>query len=1025
MADELMTLDDMADGKLDLKTIAIYTSGDENVVNEPRLAPGVNVGSLAALNKHVKDKVDLQIATLPSGRKGYATLALAQAAQASLPANTVIEVNNDSDSAKNGIYMWNGSALIKSAHDPLNLAKAYTDTKTKINYLDTSNSPSSAFISLNDAITGLKLKGNYDSKPLTVAAMSYASGKFNLILAQPNTVDEFMSASSNTKFVARFYADLTFSGTQTLQLTPYGNTTKNISGEITINFDKLSSGNVLLTADYVAKERLINTQKAFNLNNTFLNLIDAKYSNSLVIGIDAKNDKLNAAIEEMGFYKPLPTDYLILNSMTYTADNKIEIYIRSSPDQTSSGSVWAVGSGKIDANGRALVIFDQGYAIVKTSAYYPDNTGSAVTADSPNYTTRGINKGALKLTKNRNLANTTLQTQFNDTSTYYIADRQLKENVRLYILGDIQDTDYYMLTYLAWSVNAQSKYQLNYQIKKLSSPTQDPASAKVVYGGNYVFDTLSDINGTVSIPLKAGVNNHPFSAVLEVNVDVLTFNTDNNNLYVPYIFNKSGATFVNDGFDPKKLRIASNNYFNRNKGGIVAYPSLYYALKAKESGIFSVGGNTFKSRKPIPTAKADFICLNNPPKLLNHSPTQKEYDFYYLGVKLRLEIIDKQDNFYFINNNALLKTNNPFKRTLPATTSSSSADFVMYDVQANSYYSVDKFSVLFTKESANVTSLRYANLTYDNELFIAGFDTTQVIMLTENKQTALRTFSFNGSNGKKFGFGQGVLVVKDWSFSHYKNVMFISDYDTGVNGTRGTTGGQKCYVSYDNGYTFSVALDFTGANWGNVINASNITNHGGASAHIHAVTYDPKQDVVWVVTGDGAVNADNSSFFWSRDLGKTWTQQRTTLVDNNGLRTQMIKAMPFDGCVAFGSDNDDINGVTVITYNGNEMVHELVENFIPEKTGLFAFARGQWDSLNSNLKYMAFGRDPQTPDAVAKSFVIASSNGYRWEKIWESYSNDIHSQINVFDDISGRVYLSLSGTSNMVGRVVALDPSFI
>ena len=127
MADELMTLDDMAYGKLDLKTIAIYTSGDENVVNEPRLAPGVNVGSIAALNKHVKDKVDLQLATLPAGHKGYATLAIAQAAQASLPANTLVEVTNDTTTANNGVYLWDGASLVKG-YDALTDAKNYTDT---------------------------------------------------------------------------------------------------------------------------------------------------------------------------------------------------------------------------------------------------------------------------------------------------------------------------------------------------------------------------------------------------------------------------------------------------------------------------------------------------------------------------------------------------------------------------------------------------------------------------------------------------------------------------------------------------------------------------------------------------------------------------------------------------------------------------------------------------------------------------------------------------------------------------------
>ena len=128
MADELMTTADMADGKLDLTTLKVYINGDENVVNEPRLAPGVNVGSLAALNKHVKDKVDLQIATLPAGHNGYATLADAQATQASLTANTIVEVTNDSTSANNGVYLWNGTTLTKSNFDVLGQAKAYVDS---------------------------------------------------------------------------------------------------------------------------------------------------------------------------------------------------------------------------------------------------------------------------------------------------------------------------------------------------------------------------------------------------------------------------------------------------------------------------------------------------------------------------------------------------------------------------------------------------------------------------------------------------------------------------------------------------------------------------------------------------------------------------------------------------------------------------------------------------------------------------------------------------------------------------------
>lgn len=68
-----------------------------------------------------------QVVSLAGGHLGYATLALAQAAQSSLPANTIVEITNDG--ANNGTYQWDGTTLTKSAYDPLTQAKSYTDDK--------------------------------------------------------------------------------------------------------------------------------------------------------------------------------------------------------------------------------------------------------------------------------------------------------------------------------------------------------------------------------------------------------------------------------------------------------------------------------------------------------------------------------------------------------------------------------------------------------------------------------------------------------------------------------------------------------------------------------------------------------------------------------------------------------------------------------------------------------------------------------------------------------------------------------
>lgn len=132
MADNQLTVAKLEGGSLDLDTLATFVSGDENAVNHPRLRPDADIGSIAELRKKVQDKVDLQIATLPSGRKGYATLAAAQVAQASLPANTLVEVTSDTTTANNGVYLWDGTTLTKSTYDALTQAKAYVDEKIKI-----------------------------------------------------------------------------------------------------------------------------------------------------------------------------------------------------------------------------------------------------------------------------------------------------------------------------------------------------------------------------------------------------------------------------------------------------------------------------------------------------------------------------------------------------------------------------------------------------------------------------------------------------------------------------------------------------------------------------------------------------------------------------------------------------------------------------------------------------------------------------------------------------------------------------
>lgn len=85
--------------------------------------------------------VNNSLTAIAGGHKAYQTLAAAQTAQASLPANTVVEVTNDPTASNNGTYQWNGTTLTKSAYDPLTQAKDYFKNNADVRFEanDTSN----------------------------------------------------------------------------------------------------------------------------------------------------------------------------------------------------------------------------------------------------------------------------------------------------------------------------------------------------------------------------------------------------------------------------------------------------------------------------------------------------------------------------------------------------------------------------------------------------------------------------------------------------------------------------------------------------------------------------------------------------------------------------------------------------------------------------------------------------------------------------------------------------------------------
>ena len=150
--------------------------------------------------------VDNKVSPLIGGHKGFATLALAQAAQGTLPSGSVVEVTNDATVSNNGLYLWDGTTLSKSAYDPYEKAKIEIDKRVKYSdgvQVQEGESPS---VSTQN---GVELLG-FDKKGRLVAVLSpHTVARVGKHLGMPSNFVEIMNSikiNPDVDFPA-FYAD--------------------------------------------------------------------------------------------------------------------------------------------------------------------------------------------------------------------------------------------------------------------------------------------------------------------------------------------------------------------------------------------------------------------------------------------------------------------------------------------------------------------------------------------------------------------------------------------------------------------------------------------------------------------------------------------------------------------------------------------------------------------------------------------------------------------------------------------------
>ncbi|MCT8090726.1 hypothetical protein H0920_10585 [Acinetobacter sp. C_4_1] len=134
MADKIVSKQELLNAQKDAETLEKVANGPAGQLVKSRMGREYyTLATFPQLSVYSRDEsysraqVDALTAAIAGGHKAYRTLGEAQAAQASLPVNSIVEVTNDG--ANNGKYQWNGTTLTKSAYDPVLLGEQKTEEK--------------------------------------------------------------------------------------------------------------------------------------------------------------------------------------------------------------------------------------------------------------------------------------------------------------------------------------------------------------------------------------------------------------------------------------------------------------------------------------------------------------------------------------------------------------------------------------------------------------------------------------------------------------------------------------------------------------------------------------------------------------------------------------------------------------------------------------------------------------------------------------------------------------------------------
>ena len=964
--------------------------------------------------------VDNKVDPLVGGHKGFATLALAQSAQGTLPSGSVVEVTNDATASNNGLYLWNGTTLTKSAYDPLTQAKAYSDENKSFNL-------SIALTDGENFITEAQAKNNvlYFTGALTANATVTFPKKSAIYIVQNNTtgwfgidiktldqttniynlrtgaVAEIFNTGSSVRDVDnqkvnRFGGDIQYGTASTLASEATG--LGIVNADMLNNFTKVRAGS-----------------RNIVLSDLDLTLTEAQMQRNTIAFTGALTKNVTVTVPNLGavwnFRNATDGGFsVLLKGVNQSTVFELKAGKRFECEQNGG---YVLPIGLVDSDVTTAITSSQSaktIAITDTDTLITENVASLIsitgvlTADRT-ITLSSATRRILEVT-NSTTGNFKLKIKGSGGSlTYDVAPNTTRIfNVATTSVSPVL-TDIIKDAYISGAATADTASKDD---ESTRIATTQEAANKI-----RAFDEIRSI---------ALINGENALTVEQIN------NRENLTFTSTVLIADASVRFPN--FTGKRWITNSTGRALSLYGATSSTP---YVMKSGESAYILIAGNSIRTLPTpiaeIPVASSSVLggvkigsglsidasgvlsASAQPPANYNYCGNFKCGESYNVGDAFEhgsgryVTVSNVEDvttpagnpafkklchNDYAGPNRTITVKNIELSQPTQGAavpTAMSKDGMIVFSTQ-NQYfrYSTD-FGTTWTNAYTFSTTgqVRWVKELNDGQLMVSYKDTS----VTPATEKIYRSTGWTGAGStptwtqvltpNRYG-----IYYTDWSISQYKNIVLIAEYGakTGVPYDSilpdGAPAGENCryvHMSKDYGKTFTQMFDL-----------NEFTD--GVGVHVHGVCYDPYWNRTWVSHGDG--NFGSNGLLYTDDFGDSWIS--ATEFHNQGINfTQSVHIIALPTCLLLASDAYP-NGIHRIDRaQGKTPVKGWydvdVAYYIPDQLERLnhlcqSVFKAEW--LPDAPYIFAFNAETQP----AKSVIVTTFDGWTFQALWtDSYTS--------------------------------------